>query len=98
MCKQQIHNTTQIMHGIRLWFLPGVAEITIELIPLPSEVRFGMEIKRTEEVRKTNICFMIYICVEHVKPTHQARTKFYKRLINCLQDTHICRVLCASIQ
>ncbi|KAI9118621.1 hypothetical protein K1719_010953 [Acacia pycnantha] len=39
----------QIMHGIRLWYLPGVAEISIELIPRPREVRFGMEIKRTEE-------------------------------------------------
>lgn len=40
----------QIMHGVRLWCLPGVAEISIELIPRPGEVRVGMEIKRTEEV------------------------------------------------
>lgn len=38
------------MQAIRLWYLPGVAEISIELIPRPKEMRFGMEIKRTEEV------------------------------------------------
>lgn len=48
---QQIHYTTQLIHGIRLWFLPGLKEIAIELIPQPNESRFGMEIKRTEEVR-----------------------------------------------
>ncbi|CAI8599438.1 unnamed protein product [Vicia faba] len=46
---QQIHYTTQLIHGIRLWFLPGLKEIAIELIPQPNEARFGMEIKRTEE-------------------------------------------------
>ncbi|KAK2391938.1 hypothetical protein QL285_065349 [Trifolium repens] len=46
---QQIHYTSQIIHGIRLWFLPGLEEIPIELIPQPNEARFGMEIKRTEE-------------------------------------------------
>ncbi|RDX84610.1 hypothetical protein CR513_34322, partial [Mucuna pruriens] len=47
--RQKINNANQIMHGIRLWFLPGLAEISIVLIPRPDEVRFGMEIKRTEE-------------------------------------------------
>ncbi|KAK7283171.1 hypothetical protein RIF29_12527 [Crotalaria pallida] len=47
--RQQIHNTPQILHGIRLWFLPGLAEISIDLIPRSNEVRFGMEINRTEE-------------------------------------------------
>ncbi|XP_029125408.1 uncharacterized protein LOC114915209 [Cajanus cajan] len=47
--KQKINNATQIMHGIRLWFLPGLAEISFVLVPRPREVRFGMEIKRTEE-------------------------------------------------
>ncbi|KAL1337737.1 hypothetical protein HN51_032432 [Arachis hypogaea] len=47
--KQQIHNTNKIIHGIRLWFLPGLSEISIELIPKPTETRFGMEIKQTEE-------------------------------------------------
>ncbi|XP_027190782.2 uncharacterized protein [Cicer arietinum] len=46
---QQKHYTAQIIHGIRLWFLPGLEEIPIELIPEPNEVRFGMEINRTEE-------------------------------------------------
>ncbi|MED6198895.1 hypothetical protein PIB30_070918 [Stylosanthes scabra] len=50
MCsRQQIHNTNQIMHSIRLWFLPGTSEISIELIPKPTEYRFGIEIKQTEE-------------------------------------------------
>ncbi|XP_028777358.1 uncharacterized protein LOC114734037 [Neltuma alba] len=49
--KQQDNTAnTQIMQGIRFWYLPGVAEISIELIPRPKEERFGMEIKRTEEV------------------------------------------------
>ncbi|XP_058783105.1 uncharacterized protein LOC131657760 [Vicia villosa] len=47
---QQIHYTTQLIHGIRLWFLPGLNEIAIELVPQRNEARFGMEIKRTEEV------------------------------------------------
>lgn len=40
------------MQGIRLWYLPGVAEISIELIPPQRELRFGMEIKRTDEVKE----------------------------------------------
>ncbi|KAL2346583.1 hypothetical protein Fmac_000583 [Flemingia macrophylla] len=48
-CKQNKINGTQIMHGVRLWFLPGLAEISLVLIPRPGEVLFGMEIKRTEE-------------------------------------------------
>ncbi|KAG5147571.1 hypothetical protein JHK82_014452 [Glycine max] len=47
--KQKINNANQIMHGIRLWFLPGLAEISVVLIPQPVEARFGMEIKRTKE-------------------------------------------------
>ncbi|KAL7591059.1 hypothetical protein Lser_V15G33653 [Lactuca serriola] len=40
---------TQIVHGIRLWFLPGTEEIPIELIPEPGENRFGIDVKRTDE-------------------------------------------------
>ena len=48
--RQQNTTTVQIVQGIRLWFLPGVAEVSLELIPQPGEVRFGMDIKRTDEV------------------------------------------------
>ncbi|KAL3744528.1 hypothetical protein ACJRO7_013746 [Eucalyptus globulus] len=41
--------TVQMVHGIRLWFLPGIAEVSIELVPEPGETRFRMDIKRTEE-------------------------------------------------
>ncbi|KAL3744543.1 hypothetical protein ACJRO7_013761, partial [Eucalyptus globulus] len=41
--------TVQMVHGIRLWFLPGIAEVSIELVPEPGETWFGMDIKRTEE-------------------------------------------------
>ncbi|KAG5019878.1 hypothetical protein JHK87_015733 [Glycine soja] len=47
--KQKINNANQIMHGISSWFLPGLAEISVVLIPQPGKVCFGMEIKQTEE-------------------------------------------------
>ncbi|KAG8375726.1 hypothetical protein BUALT_Bualt10G0130400 [Buddleja alternifolia] len=47
--KQNINTTLNIVQGIRLWFLPGVGEISLELFPEPGEARFGMDIKRTEE-------------------------------------------------
>ncbi|KAK6162020.1 hypothetical protein DH2020_001861 [Rehmannia glutinosa] len=47
--QQNINTTVNIVQGIRLWFLPGVAEVSLELFPQPGEARFGMDIKRTEE-------------------------------------------------
>ncbi|XVF48730.1 hypothetical protein PTKIN_Ptkin03bG0213000 [Pterospermum kingtungense] len=48
--KQQNHTTTvELVQGIRLWFLPGVDEVLLEMIPEPGEARFGMDIKRTDE-------------------------------------------------
>ncbi|KAK1375747.1 Plant regulator RWP-RK [Heracleum sosnowskyi] len=48
--RQQNHAATiQIMQGIRLWFLPGIEEKLVELTPQHGELRFGMDIKRTEE-------------------------------------------------
>lgn len=48
--QQNYASTVQIMQGLRLWFLPGIAEELIELKPEPGDLRFGMDIKRTEEV------------------------------------------------
>ncbi|EOY30000.1 Uncharacterized protein TCM_037357 [Theobroma cacao] len=48
--KQQNHTTTvELLKGIRLWFLPGVDEVSLEMIPEPEEGRFGLDIKRTDE-------------------------------------------------
>ncbi|XP_062159873.1 uncharacterized protein LOC133867183 [Alnus glutinosa] len=48
-CRQQNNTNVQRVQGIRLWFLPGVAEVSLELVPQQGEMRFGMEIKPTEE-------------------------------------------------
>ncbi|XP_015572889.3 uncharacterized protein LOC8258561 [Ricinus communis] len=46
----QNHNATvQIIQGIRLWFLPGIAEALLEMAVKPGEARFGIDIKRTDE-------------------------------------------------
>ncbi|OMO67001.1 Plant regulator RWP-RK [Corchorus capsularis] len=48
--KQQNNTrTVELVQGIRLWFLPGVEEVSLEMIPQPGESRFGMDIKRTDE-------------------------------------------------
>ncbi|KAK6119696.1 hypothetical protein DH2020_046564 [Rehmannia glutinosa] len=55
--QQNINTIVNIVRGIRLWFLPGVAEVSFELFPQTGEARFGMDIKRTEEG---------FICVYYV--------------------------------
>ncbi|KAL8063145.1 hypothetical protein ABFS82_01G009200 [Erythranthe guttata] len=47
--QENINTTVNIVQGIRFWFLPGVAEVALQLSPEHGETRFGMEIKRTEE-------------------------------------------------
>ncbi|CAI9755744.1 unnamed protein product [Fraxinus pennsylvanica] len=48
--KQQ-NTAVNIVQGIRLWFLPGVAEETLELFPQSGETRYGMDIRQTDEDR-----------------------------------------------
>ncbi|OWM63344.1 hypothetical protein CDL15_Pgr022089 [Punica granatum] len=47
--QQTLPTNFHIVQGIRLWFLPGIAEVSIGIMPRPEETRFGMDIKRTEE-------------------------------------------------
>ncbi|CAI9755743.1 unnamed protein product [Fraxinus pennsylvanica] len=48
--KQPNSNTAvNVVQGIRLWFLPGVAEETLELFPQSGETRYGMDIRQTDE-------------------------------------------------
>lgn len=52
--QQNQATTLQIVQCIRLWFMPGVAEVSLELVPQTGEVRFGLDIKRTEEVNQVS--------------------------------------------
>ncbi|KAF9662299.1 hypothetical protein SADUNF_Sadunf18G0038600 [Salix dunnii] len=47
--QQSNNKPVHILQGIRLWFLPGVTEILLEMTPEPGETRFGMDIKRIDE-------------------------------------------------
>ncbi|XP_060210518.1 uncharacterized protein LOC132637449 [Lycium barbarum] len=39
----------QSAQGVRLWYLPGIGEVPLELTPGPGKTRFGIDIKRTDE-------------------------------------------------
>ncbi|URE46738.1 hypothetical protein MUK42_02991 [Musa troglodytarum] len=47
-------STVELLQAIRLWFLPGIAEVPLVLAPEEGERRFGMDIERTEEVLNLN--------------------------------------------
>ncbi|GLJ11683.1 hypothetical protein SUGI_0174580 [Cryptomeria japonica] len=48
-CSGDKNITIDIVKGVRLWFLPGLTEMPIDLKPRLGEKFFGMEISRTEE-------------------------------------------------
>ncbi|KAJ0599702.1 hypothetical protein HanRHA438_Chr03g0109941 [Helianthus annuus] len=67
--------------GIRLWFLPGLAEIPIELILEPKENRFGIDVKRREEG---------FVCVYAVtKGSAADRAGLRKLFENSIETGHI---------
>ncbi|KAK8975742.1 hypothetical protein V6N11_057584 [Hibiscus sabdariffa] len=69
--QQNTATPVELVQGIRLWFLPGVEEVSLELIPEPEETRFGIEIKRTDEVNLTpnlSFCFFFIHLNDHSIP------------------------------
>ncbi|GLT75963.1 hypothetical protein SLA2020_476520 [Shorea laevis] len=48
--KQQNQISVELVRSIRLWFLPGSAEVSLEMTSEPGETWFGMDIKRTDEI------------------------------------------------
>ncbi|KAK4706437.1 hypothetical protein R3W88_034004 [Solanum pinnatisectum] len=50
-CSRQLDGYVgnQSAQGVRLWYLPGIAEVPLELTPEPGESRFGIDIKQTDE-------------------------------------------------
>ncbi|XP_070011044.1 uncharacterized protein [Nicotiana sylvestris] len=57
--KERRNNTSnQSAQGVRLWYLPGIEEVPLELTPEPGETRFGIDIKRTDEVTVIAFSFL----------------------------------------
>lgn len=65
--RQQQNQATalQIVQCIRLWFMPGVEEVSLELVPQTAEVRFGLDIKRTEEVNRVADFLSLVLSLRH---------------------------------
>lgn len=70
--QQNQATTLQIAQCIRLWFMPGVAEVSLDLVPQTGEVRFGLDIKRTEEVNQVSdflsLVLSLRYFIKHVTP------------------------------
>lgn len=50
-CDGEKATSIDVVKGVRLWYLPGLSEMTIDIRPNARDKILGMDIGRTEEVR-----------------------------------------------